>query len=250
MRHFLIDTVLNISDYFIITGTEANHISNVLRKKPKDIIGLSDKKGFFYRAVIEKISKKRVEVAITEKFSSKSEPKIGITLCQAFLKAKKMEKTICSLTELGITAWIPFLSERSVSHPDKEKIKSRIARWKKIADESVKQSKRAKPPLIYPLLSFEETLQTSSLTRCKKIIFYEKTGADFSMDKIGYINYDNKNIFVLIGPEGGFTEKEVDLAEKAGFLQIGLGPRILKSETAAIAVVSIIQFLYGDMKSG
>ncbi|MBW1616584.1 MAG: 16S rRNA (uracil(1498)-N(3))-methyltransferase [Deltaproteobacteria bacterium] len=245
MRYFVIQNSLNIGDSCSIVGSEANHIINVLRKKPKDRIGLFDKKGFEYKAVITKILKKEVRTYIIDKFLSQAESDIKITIAIAFLKEKKIERLIKTLTELGIVGFMPFISKRCIVKPDKEKIKSRIIRWKKIADEALKQCKRSQSPVIYPPVSFEEILNISEKKSDGKIIFYEEE-KDFFY-KAAHNLPEVYNWFIIIGPEGGFTKEEILSAKDKGFTSCGLGALILRSETAAVAATSIIQFLYGDM---
>ncbi len=245
MRYFIIQNSLNIGDSSSVVGSEANHIINVLRKKLKDRIGLLDKKGFEYKAVITKILKKEVRVKIIDKILSETESSIKITVAIAFLKEKKIERLIKTLTELGMVDFMPFISKRCVVKPDKEKIKLRIIRWKKIADEALKQCKRSQVPKIYPLASFEEILNISEKKLDRKIIFYEEE-KDFFYKAVHNLSETN-NWFIIIGPEGGFTNEEILSAKNKGFASCGLGSRILRSETAAVAATAIIQFLYGDM---
>ncbi|MBW1649377.1 MAG: 16S rRNA (uracil(1498)-N(3))-methyltransferase [Deltaproteobacteria bacterium] len=245
MRYFIIQTHLNVGDSSCIAGDEANHIIKVLRKRQKDIIGFFDKRGFEYKAVITKILKKEVYITIIDKILSQTESNLKITIGMALLKEKKIERLIKTLTELGIVSFMPFISKCCVVKPDKEKIKSRVIRWKKIADEALKQCKRSRVPKIYPPVSFDEILNGSETESTKKIICYEEE-KDF-FNKTGHNLSETNNWFIIIGPEGGFTEEEILLAKSKGFISYGLGSRILRSETAAVAVVAIIQFLYGDM---
>jgi len=245
MRYFFIKNPSDIFEIVAITGSDANHIINVLRYKSGDKIGLLDGTGFEYKALIKSVSKKTVELIITDKTLSKSESNINISIAQAYLKDKKMDEELRQLTELGIVKWIPFIAKRSIPNTDKEKIRSRIIRWEKIAVEAIKQTKRGKLPKIHPMVSFEEVLNISKENDLK-FIFYENETRPIPILNASK-NSKIKNIIIIIGPEGGLTSDEVNKAETIGFTIASLGPRLLKAPTAALAAAAIIQFVYGDV---
>ncbi len=246
MRRFFIEKSADISD-IVEVSKDFSHIINVLRYSEEDIIELFDAEGFQYTAAILHIYKQDniIEVSIKDKTAPLSESNIDITVAQAFLKdgSVSMGTIIRQLTELGIKKWIPFIAERSVPKIDAKSIEKKKKRWEKLALEAVKQTGRRFIPEISDVLSFKEMIEKGSLYDIK-IIFYEE-------EKKPLITFDSniKSVFIIIGPEGGFSEKEVILAKNAGFISAGLGPRILKAPTAAIAATSIIQFIYGDMGS-
>ena len=143
MRYFFAKNAPEPGEKFFIKGGDANHIANVLRKKPGDIIGLLDGTGFERQAVIENISGKSVELKIIKKTLSGSESCVNITVAQGFLKDKKMDALIKELTGLGIAAWAPFIAKRSVPKISREKKAGRLLRWEKIAKEAIKQSRNS-----------------------------------------------------------------------------------------------------------
>ena len=144
MRYFFIDHEKATNPVPVICGTDAKHIKNVLRLKSGDKIGLFDGTGFEYEARILAISPGGVEVSIIKSFSSTSESPVQIIMAQALLKDRKMDNLVRQLTELGITRWIPFFAQRSISRPDEKRLLTREKRWKKIAQEAVKQCKRGR----------------------------------------------------------------------------------------------------------
>ncbi len=156
-----------------------------------------------------------------------------------------MDDLVRQLTELGITKWFPFIAERSVAKPDKKRLSSRKERWEKIAVESLKQCKRGCIPEIGDTVSIEGALEIAK--ECDlKIVFWEDES--FSLNELLKDSHkDIKTIFLMLGPEGGFSSKEIEKSKKFGFVSVSLGPRILKADTAPIAACSIIQYIFGDM---
>ncbi|RJP86259.1 MAG: 16S rRNA (uracil(1498)-N(3))-methyltransferase [Desulfobacteraceae bacterium] len=245
MRRFFIDPSEISKGTPVIEGQDAYHIAGVLRLKPKDHIILVDGTGFEYKAEILSSSKNQVAVSIVEKYAALTESPIGIHVCQGYLKDKKMEMLIRHLTEIGITRWTPVISERSIPQADKKPNPSRIERWHVIAREAVKQCRRTRVPEITPLTPFQQAV-TNSADMDLKIIFYENATVPFSRS-IAPDGHPITQILVIFGPEGGFSNREIEFARSNGFLVASLGPRILKAETASIAACTLIQHIFGDM---
>jgi 16S rRNA (uracil1498-N3)-methyltransferase len=230
----------------VITGSDAKHIRNVLRVKPGDALCLFDDAGFEYRAEVTGIAPGRVAVTIKERFRSKTESPIGIVLALAMLKDRKFDEIIRQVTELGVAAFIPFTAHRSVSRPDLERLSARTHCWKKIAAEALKQCGRSRAPDIHAVATFEEML-IHTRDCDKKIIFWKNRTASAETNRLDIREKSIRTVAVAIGPEGGFTDQEVEQAESAGFTTASLGPRILKADTAAIAACSLVQYRFGDM---
>lgn len=247
MNRFFIDPSEADASVPVISGTDANHIKNVLRLKPGDNILLFDGKGVEYEARITALSSKRVEVSILHRFLSTTESPVQMTVAQAFLKDRKMDTLIRQLTELGITKWVPFISARSVPRPNKKRLAARKERWEKIARESLKQCRRGRVMEIGSVVSFENALNMGKACDLK-ILFWEKETepADFKFLPSDDSPYDK--VFAVLGPEGGFTPAEIEIARDFGFVTATLGPRILRAETATIAACTLLQFFLGDMK--
>jgi 16S rRNA (uracil1498-N3)-methyltransferase len=229
----------------IITGDEVNHIKNVLRLKPGDTITLFDGTGAEYVTRIIELSSNKIAVEIIEKTDSYSESAVHINIGQAFLKEKKMDSLIRQVTELGINHWQPFFSERSIPTPDPKRLYSRTQRWEKIMIEAVKQCGRSHLMQIGQAVSFSEMLKLANNADIK-IIFWENAvnvlrPNTFSIDK-----NEIRSVYSIIGPEGGFSEVEGKQAMKAGFFPVKIGPRILRAETASVAVCTLLQYLFGD----
>ncbi len=245
MRYFFIDPSLVAGPEVSLTGSEAHHIKNVLRLKPGDGLKLFDGTGFEYEAAIVRVSAKKVTVEIQHKARLAVPSGVQIIVAQAFLKEKKMDDLVRKLCELGMTQWVPFFSRRSIARPDAKRLEARSQRWQRIATEAVKQCRRVDTPQIAGARSFEEMLDFSQ--NCDlRIVFWENESSPLTADRSSNDN-PVKKILLMLGPEGGFSDQEIQRLQNSGFISAGLGPRILRAETATIAAVSLVQYLYGDM---
>lgn len=246
MRRFFIEQTKITSTKIFITGSDAAHIKKVLRMKSGDRIGLFDGRGFEYEARIENLLAESVEVSITKRFLSASESPVQIIVAQALLKDKKMDILARQLTEIGITKLIPFTSIRSVPRPDKKRLSERRKRWEKIAIEALKQCRRGHVTEIGETITFNDVIKIDD--ECDlKIVFWENESKPIS-DAVQQVHDRHyRKILAVLGPEGGFTEKEIEDARACGFVTASLGPRILRAETATVAACTILQYLFGDM---
>ena len=246
-RRFFIKSSQTIESEIIIPEPDANHIKNVLRLKQGDPIILFDGKGKELNARIEAFTPYGVKVSILNIINSSTESPVQISIAQGFLKEKKMDALIRQLTELGINTWIPFFAQRSIAKPDKKRLATRTQRWEKIAKESLKQCRRSRIPEIHPGLTYEEMLDYSKSCDLKLIFWEQDSVKHESIFKI-HAKQSHKKIFAILGPEGGLSNKEVETAVNKGFVTASLGPRILRAETAAIAVSTLLQHFFGDLK--
>jgi 16S rRNA (uracil1498-N3)-methyltransferase len=223
------------ADEVIISGDRARHLS-VLRVKTGEIITAFDGLGFKYDCKILQFNKKNIIAKKLSKAPYSVESKISITLAQGIAKGEKMDFIIQKATELGVSKFIPLITERSqVKHTAK------VDRWRKIAMSASEQSRRGKIPEISEPISFDSFMQSPNAG----IIFYEEETARHLKQALRGFK-DSKEITLLIGPEGGFSKEEVMTAVEKGLIEVSLGPRILRTETAAINAISIIQYDLGD----
>jgi 16S rRNA (uracil1498-N3)-methyltransferase len=246
MRRFFIEQSKITSTKIFITGSDAAHIKKVLRMKSGDRIGLFDGRGFEYEARIENLLAGSIEVLITKRFLSASESPVQIIAAQALLKDKKMDSLARQLTEIGVARLIPFTSIRSVPRPDKKRLSARRKRWEKIAIEALKQCRRGHVTEIGETITFNDVIKIDD--ECDlKIVFWENESKPIGDAAQQVHDRHCRKILAVLGPEGGFTEKEIEDARACGFFTVSLGPRILRAETAAIAACTILQYLFGDM---
>jgi 16S rRNA (uracil1498-N3)-methyltransferase len=246
MRRFFIEESKITGPIIAITGSDAAHIKKVLRMKPGDMIELFDGRGFEYEARIENLLAGSIEVSITKRFLSASESPVQIIVAQALLKDKKMDTLARQLTEIGVARLIPFTSIRSVPIPDQKKLSARRKRWEKIAIEALKQCRRGHVTEMGETITFNDVIKIDD--GCDlKIVFWENESKPVS-DAVQQLHDRHyRKILSVLGPEGGFSEKEIEDARAFGFVTASLGPRILRAETATIAACTILQYLFGDM---
>jgi|DewCreStandDraft_5_1066085.scaffolds.fasta_scaffold02330_8 16S rRNA (uracil1498-N3)-methyltransferase len=223
-----------------ITGSDYKHITKVLRLRPGDEITLFNEDGIEYTGRIEEIGTKDLKVTILSSRCVKTESNLNITLIQGIPKGDKMDLIVEKATELGVKTIIPTITERTQIR-NTEKLK----RWQKIAIESSKQCRRTTPPTILEPKGFNEAINISNQSELK-LIFHEKND-NYLTNIIKNLIQLPVNITICIGSEGGFSETEVATAREKGFTPVGLGPRILRTETASIVAVSILQFVFGDI---
>jgi 16S rRNA (uracil1498-N3)-methyltransferase len=227
-----------------IEGDEVKHIRKVLRLKTGDKIIVFDGSGKEYEGTIVDEDRSSVMVKIQNVFSSKRESPLEVTLAQSLLKGEKMDYLIQKATELGVKEIVPFYSSRSIPFLGKSGKLKRYHRWERIAIEASKQSGRGVVPKIEPLQDFSEMLQTASQDSLR-LILWEREGSNLK-ELLGR-TVEKRRIFFIIGPEGGFCHEEIEEANKAGFLHITLGKRILRAETAGVCLLSIVQYDRGDL---
>ena len=211
--------------------------------RPGSLHTVTDSEGDNYRARILRLSEKEASVLIFEKFLSSTESAMEIILLQALPEKERMELIIQKTTELGVSAIFPFKSAKSISLEERESKQKKAHRWQEIAVKAVQQSRRAKVPRVDYLSSFKAAMDICK-TDSLKIILWEKRGE--SLKELLKSSWARK-VCVLVGPEGGLTEEEVALARDHGFIPIKLGERILRTETAAITLIGILQYELGDL---
>lgn len=248
MRRFFISPEKIAIDVPVITGPDAAHIIQVLRYKAGDIIGLFDGKGGEYEAEILAVSPGQVKVSIIRRRTGRKDPSVHITVAQGYLKEKKMDTVVRQLSEIGAMCWMPFKAKRSVVNLDSKRLAARKQRWEKIAIEAAKQCGRNRVMSIEPANSYTDLLNRSS--QCdQRIVFWEN--ASQSLKNLVAVSDSSLSavtqVIILLGPEGGFDLHEVRMAKENGFIIAGLGPRILRAETAAIVACTLTQYIFGDL---
>lgn len=248
----------NISDdEIIITDkNDTHHIRDVLRLKEKDKVIVFDERGCEYDCLIEKLSGKIV-LNILDKRLPQRRKITKITVACAIPKKSRMDDIVDKLTQLGVDTIIPLLTERVVVKLDKDKEVLRLKRWQKIALSAARQCQTNAIPVIEPVKNIKDVLSKAKGFDLK--LLPTLSGRRKSLkEAINNLNRDsdhflkNKkmvavpNILVLIGPEGDFSDEEVALAKKAGFIPVSLGDFVLRVETAAVTAASFIRFYFDE----
>ncbi len=246
MRRFFVDKIKTDGGLSSITGPEAKHITRVLRMGPGERLILMDGKGACYQALIDTVSSKEVLVLLEEPLPAPSPSPVTITLCQAVSKSQAMDDLIQKTSELGVNFISPFFSERTVVRLEKDRLPARMKHWQTVSRSSARQCNRASPVQISPPCFFNELVEKWRNQDAMKIILWEEEMAQDFRSLIA-ASSSQRQVVGMVGPEGGFTQKEVDLAAAAGFVSVSMGDRILRTETAAAILVAIVQYVWGDL---
>lgn len=250
MPKFFIKTEnLKENEEIWITGSDVNHIKNVLRKKIDDKINIcnSDTQKN-YECVIKNIEENKIVCKILDEVKSLAESNLNITIFQGLPKSDKMELIIQKATELGVKTIVPVITKRKVIKlKDKDK-QNKVDRWRKIAEVAAKQSGRDIIPTIENIINIADI----KFDEFDKIfVLYENEEKISIKDEIEQLKNDNKeelNIGIVIGPEGGFAESEIEqLRLNQNVSVVTLGKRILRTETVALVVSGILMYELGDL---
>lgn len=226
----------------IITGSDVNHIKNVLRMKQGEEIAVSNGvDGKEYRCGILSLEEERIVCELRFVKEDGVELPSKVYLFQGLPKADKMELIIQKAVELGVYEIIPVATKRCVVKLDDKKAKSKIARWQGIAEAAAKQSKRAIVPKIADVMSFGEAIRFAADMDVKMIPYELAEGMAKTKEVIDKLA-PGQSIAIFIGPEGGFEQSEVDKALEMGIEPLTLGKRILRTETAGFTVLSWIMY--------
>jgi len=234
----------NIGDKYIkITDKgDIKHMTKVMRLSEGDTVDVSDSMEWEYTAEIISVDSDEVLLAIVDKQKFAREPEIRVTLFQGVPKAGKMETIIQKCVELGVHAIVPVFMERTVV-VEKGNFGKKLDRWQKISDEAVKQCKRGMIPQIEDQLQFKEMLP--KLADFDLILFPYENESNYSIkDCLRSLPTDARpqTVAIVIGPEGGFSDKEAELMDEHGAVRVTLGKTILRTETAGMAALAMTMY--------
>ena len=255
MHRFLIKPEDVNKDSLILTGDDAKHMLQVLRFKPGDVFLAFDTTGLEYEAEVVSTGKSSVTGKIIKVWQPGTEPEKDVFLFQGIPKADKMDWIIQKSVELGVREIIPMVTQYSVIRLHDRGLDGKLERWNRIAREACKQSGRVRVPEVKTPMSYPDAVklwsdrvkeETDALT----VYCYENEGKKCLKDLLICYNISNiRTSGIFIGPEGGFSVEEVQLAQEHRFNPVSLGKRILRTETAAIAVLSVIMYETGEWKT-
>lgn len=244
MQRYFVKSDQIQENQIIIVGDDVHHIKRVMRFRQGTNILCTDGKGQDYLAEIVELTDETVQCKIIQVTPSKGEPKLEIALAQALPKGDKWEWILQKGTELGVTAFYPFVSERTVVKVHADKLEKKRSRWKRIVKEAAEQAHRGRMPEIHPPLRWEALLSLIK-QHPHAWIAYEKGGKPIRSCLEEQRN--RKRALFIVGPEGGFSSLEIEEARKAGAVPVTLGPRILRTETASIVGLSCILYANGEL---
>ncbi len=220
-----------------ITGEDANHLGRAIRIKPGEVIRVSVSDGRNYFAEVSSVSKEAVFAAITEE-AEDTEPANAIYLFQGIPKGDRMETVIEKAVELGVHEIIPVDMKYCVVKLDEKKKANKIRRWQTIAETAARQSKRSVIPKVSDVMTYQEAVAYANTCDVRLVPYENERGMKATKEALGQIT-SGKSVSVIIGPEGGFAEEEIALAKETMSV-ISLGSRILRTDTAAIAAMTMV----------
>lgn len=222
----------------VLQGTEATHIARVLRMKPKDKIHLFDGREGQWLAEISAVVKQKVDVNLLEFFEDNRESFLRISLGQCLSRGERMDYAIQKATEMGVTNITPLFSERCEVKLNAERQEKRLRHWQQLAISACEQCGRNIVPVIHPPCSVHQWVRACD--ESLKLVLHHRTEKPLS----GF--EPPLSAALLIGPEGGLSLDEISQAEQEGFYAVALGPRVLRTETAPVAAIAVLQYLWGD----
>ncbi len=226
-----------------LTLAASHHIARVLRARTGDQLTLFNGQGGEYLATIIKVDKKQVTVQLIAYLPKETESPIAISLAQGISRGEKMDYIIQKSVELGVKTLVPIVAERTQVRLNAERSQKRMQHWQSIIESACEQCGRNQLPVLAPPIASYQWLQSGSSIGSLRLVlspYAKQTLRTLALPS-------NAQVSVLIGPEGGLSEQEIALANQQGFISLSLGPRILRTETAAIAAISAIQTHFGDM---
>lgn len=244
MQRYFISPEQIKNDKIVILGDDVHHIKNVMRFRLGAKILCADGSDHEYIAEFEKFEDDHIFCQIIETRPVQGESHTHVTIAQSLPKGDKLELILQKGTELGAYRFLPFSSERTVVKLDQRKIEKKVERWQKIVKEAAEQSHRGSIPLVETPVSWKQLMREVESSSASVWIAYEKGGTPLA-EALAETN--NPEIIVMIGPEGGFSEQEVEEAKLAGAIPISLGHRILRTETASLLALSCIFFARNEL---
>ena len=239
MPRFYVDFALSPDSVVELPDNVVRHL-NVLRVKNTEEIVLFNGNGKAYPALPEVLEKRRASGRILREEATDNESPLNITLVQAVSAAERMDFTLQKSVELGVAEIRPVISERCVVRLSGERAEKRVARWQEIVVSACEQSGRNIVPKVLPLTTYAQALQQLPQETTKLLMSLNRA------QKLSDVRPQSGKVVFMVGPEGGWTEKEEQQAFDAGFQSVTLGKRVLRTETASLAAIAAMQTLWGD----
>lgn len=244
MHRFFVEPVQFQAEKPVIRGQDYQHMVRVLRLGPGDEVHLLDGTGRAAMARIESVGRQEAVLVRLEEYTPVGEPPVRVTLVQGLAKGEKMDMVIQKSTELGVSEIIPLVCRRSVVRLEGDRAGDRRDRWQKVAAGAARQCRRAIIPLVRPPRGLGEVLAAIP-PGAFSFLPWEEEGEN-PLGKVLPASRPDR-VFIFIGPEGGFDPSEVEEARRRGVAAVTLGPRILRTETAGLACLSIVLHRWGDL---
>lgn len=241
MHHFFVEPSQITEDTIRITGSDVNHIKNVLRMKTEEKLCIYDGAYHEYLCAIRQFGAEEILLDILEKTQQTSELASKLVLFQGLPKGDKMELIIQKAVELGVYEIVPVSTKRTVVKLDEKKKASKQKRWQAIAESAAKQSGRGRIPQVAPVMTLAQAFDYGAAFDQNLIPYELEQGMAHTKELLSGLK-SGMSIGIFIGPEGGFDEVEIQQAKERGICPISLGKRILRTETAGLCILSVLMF--------
>jgi 16S rRNA (uracil1498-N3)-methyltransferase len=246
LNRFFVSTSDIEGDRVQLSREQAHQVHQVLRLKPGDTVVVLDGQGMEYQVRLTAVGKAEAAGQVMAGRKATGEPRAELTLFQSLLVREKFEWVLQKGTELGVAEFVPVLTSRGLVRT-KEIYEGKLDRWSRIVTEAAEQSHRGRVPKIEPIIPFADIF--SRFVGFDRFLIAAPSQAATLHEVLQGIGRQDPSIALLIGPEGGFTDEEVALASGKGAIPVGLGPRILRTETAAVVASALILYELGEMGS-
>jgi 16S rRNA (uracil1498-N3)-methyltransferase len=247
-----LDAPLEAGARVTLSGSAARHVTRVLRLRPGQALTLFNGRGGEYAATIEALHRERVAVAVGVPSAIERESPLTLTLAQGVSRGERMDLIVQKATELGASRIVPLLTERSVARLSASQAARKLEHWRAIAVAACEQSGRNRLPELVPPLPLPEFLRAAGASQGAAGAADTAAATRLLLSPAGTARINEvprpaHSVTVLIGPEGGLDDAEQQAAVGAGFMPVRLGPRVLRTETAAIAALALLQREFGDL---
>ncbi len=240
-RLFVSDALSNDAE-LVLQGERASYLGRVLRSRVGDVLIVFNGDGGEWSASIENISKNSVTLRIGTRTETSTESQLKVHLVQGISRGERMDFVVQKATELGVKRITPVLTHHGMVKLDQKRAEKRRQHWQQVATSACEQSGRTRPPLIDAPVDLNTWFGAKDSSDSTELSLRPGTSTAFAS-----IGKPVTKLCLLVGPEGGFSEREYEDAEIAGFQAVSLGPRILRTETAALAAITIAQSCWGDL---
>ena len=232
---------LAVDAVLALPAQAGEHVSRVLRLAAGDLLTLFNGDGNDYPATIQAVSKREVVVRVDARQTLTNESPLPLTLAQGIARGEKMDLIVQKATELGVVRIVPLLTERSEVKLDPARAEKRLAHWRAVAASACEQSGRTRLPEITPALSLSTWLESLTEDGALRLALLPE-----AMRSSRELRFTATGGLLVVGPEGGLGERDINALTAAGFSGLRLGPRILRTETAGLAALAALQALHGD----
>ncbi|MQF65091.1 16S rRNA (uracil(1498)-N(3))-methyltransferase [SAR202 cluster bacterium AC-409-J13_OGT_754m] len=246
MKQFFVDSSTTISEKVYIRGELAHRITKVLRAKIGERLLLLDGQGLQYLVELERVDSGVVDAVVLSINKAENEPNTKIILCQALLKNDKFDWVLQKCTEIGVSKFVPMLCRRTIPRIHGTNELNRLTRWKRIITEAAEQSQRSLVPEICSPIEFDDACKMVDRNSSAFIPWEEENFIGIKKALLGHKL--KTEVYIFVGPEGGFDSDEVNRAKRLGIQPVSIGKRILRSETAGLVTSSIILYQADDLE--